>query len=137
MEYKLGQSYLDLFLSVPPGFIFEIFNIERPLSDTEGPSFEMRFGQGGTHVSVVPFINFGLLGVFIILAFFGWLISNIEKKTLQKRSFSRIFLLISLISISPHWFWYGDKIALNCLIFTGILVVTRRVLIGLTFKDIR
>ena len=63
------------------------------------------------------------------------LVSSIEKSTIEKQSFARYFILISLIAISPLWFWYGDKIVLNTLIFVWFLVIIRRIFIGLVRLD--
>ena len=73
----------------------------------------MRYGLGGTHASVVPFMNFRLLGVFIFSSLYSYIINKSE--IFVKKNFNQInlSLLITLVMVSPHWLWYGEKNIMN------------------------
>jgi len=108
MDYRLGTTYIDSLFSLIPSPISRMIDYVRPIEGTHGPAWEMRFGIGGTHVLVVPYMNFGSLGVYCILfaqaAVFAW----IDNAVRYNNNFSKIFLFGSLIVIGPHWYWYGD-----------------------------
>jgi hypothetical protein len=108
MELRLGSTYIDNLLSLIPSPFARLFDYIRPIEGTHGPAWEMRFGIGGTHILVVPYMNFGILGVYCIMfaqaALFAW----IDNEVRHNNNFSKIFLFGSLIVIGPHWYWYGD-----------------------------
>lgn len=108
MDLKWGSTYIDMLLSLIPSPLARLFDYARPLDSSVGPAWEMRFGIGGTHVLVVPYMNFGVFGVLGVMtlqgAFFAWLDRSIQKDI----NFSKIFLFGSFIVIGPHWYWYGD-----------------------------
>ena len=58
LDFKWGKDYLNLLLSIPPGFVAEFFGYVRPLSNLQGPAYEVSFGPGGVHLIVVKFKNF-------------------------------------------------------------------------------
>ena len=109
LRMKWGETYWDIFLSLPPGFIADVFNYERPLTSTTGLAWEMRYGLGGTHASVAPFVNFGMLGVFVIPAFCSYIFSRYEKNAIKQISVINLSLLGTVVMASPHWLWYGEK----------------------------
>lgn len=131
-EYLFGKDYFNLILSTPPGFITDIFGYERPWSLGKGPATEMIYGLGGTHASVLPFRNFGLLGVVFITSFFYYLLIKIDKMVLKKPSMPTIILLASIVTIIPHWVWYGEKNLINGLLIYFILLVVYK--ISVAFK---
>jgi hypothetical protein len=116
LRVKYGQTYLDIFLSVPPGFLTDAFDYERPLTATSGLAWEMRYGLGGTHASVAPFVNFGMVGAFAIAAIWSYIFSRYEKKALGKTSVINLSWLATMVMASPHWLWYGEKNGVNALI---------------------
>ena len=79
-DYRWGEDYKNLFLSLPPGFLTDSLGYERPLTLAGSVAHEMRFGIGGYHATVLPFRNFSLPGVFFVLAFIGFALTKIEKK---------------------------------------------------------
>lgn len=116
-----GADYLDLLLSIPPGFISDLIGYERPWSSDSGPAVEMRYGLGGTHVTVLPLRNFGIMGVI----FFAYLLSSciyfLEKLTIKRLNLYLISVYVSMFMIIPHWVWYGEKYIINHVIY-GILI---------------
>ena len=113
---KWGKDYIDLLLSVIPGFLADEIGYIRPIDGHNGPAFEMRYGLGGTHALVVPFQNFRMHGVFLILSAWGFLIVRSEKWAIRNFTVSSLSLLVILAMAAPHWFWYGEKYGLNALI---------------------
>ena len=84
MEYNYGKDYLDLFLSIPPGFVADIFNYERPIGLGKGPASEMLYGQGGTHALVLPFRAYGVIGIAFITAFWFSMLIKLEQFLLRR-----------------------------------------------------
>ena len=81
----------------------------------------MRYGIGGTHFSVLPFMNFRLAGVFCISGLVSYLLSLLEANALKKDTVISMASLCTVVMIAPHWFWYGEKNGMNALI---IFIVT-------------
>lgn len=135
LSFKFGEDYVNLLLSVPPGFIADLVGYSRPLDSGIGPAWEMRYGIGGTHLSVVPFMNFGMTGVFLVLAFWSYFFARYEKIALGKINIKNLSLLCTVVAVVPHWFWYGDKIGLNALIIWLILGVGYRVFVRIGGKS--
>jgi len=113
LKLNLGKDYLNFILSIPPGFVANLIGYTRPIDGLAGPAWEMRYGLGGTHGSVVPFMNFRLIGVFLFSSFYAFLINKSE--VFVKKNFNQInlSLLITLVMVSPHWLWYGEKNIMN------------------------
>ena len=132
--YLFGLDYINLFLSSPPGFITDIFGYERPWSLGKGPANEMIYGLGGTHSSVLPFRNFGLIGITIITYIIFYFLIKVDNLAFRKPSISTIVLLATLVTVIPHWAWYGEKNLLNGLIMYFILLWFYR--ISVAFKDL-
>lgn len=127
LSLKLGQTYLDLLLSIPPGFVADAVGYARPIDSFSGPAWEMRYGLGGTHASVVPFMNFRMIGVFLIPAIWAYIFSRYEKHALRRLSVINLSLLGSIALASAHWLWYGEKNGFNVLIIWFLLAVLYRV----------
>lgn len=133
-SYLWGEDYLNLILSIPPGFIADMIGYERPWGSGKGPAKEMIYGQGGTHSSVLPFRNFGLLGIIFITSIIFNLVIKLDDVTYRKPSMSSTILLSTIVTILPHWLWYGEKNLLNGLIMFYILLFFYKV--SLSFKNI-
>ena len=110
ITYLYGQTYVDYFLSLPPGSITMAMGYERPLESNESnPSmwYHGLIAAGGMHPAVVPFRNFGIVGVLIILILEGAFICFCETYNENGTLASR--LLYGAIATSCMlWFWYGD-----------------------------
>ena len=61
-----GKDYLDLILSLPPGFVSDAVGYDRPWSALKSPAYDIRHSQGGWNYLVLPFRNFLTYGVFFI-----------------------------------------------------------------------
>jgi hypothetical protein len=132
LPLKFGQDYLNLFLSLMPGFLADVIGYVRPLDARQGPAWEMRYGLGGTHATVVPFMNFRMVGVFLVSATWTFIIVNYEKMALKQVGVIKLSLLASIAMVSPHWLWYGEKYGLNALLMWIIFAFFYRVSLGLS-----
>jgi hypothetical protein len=120
LPLRLGRTYLDLLLSVPPGFLADRLGYERPIDATRGPAHEMRYGIGGTHAVVVPFMNFRMPGVLVIFVIWGWLFAKLEQALCDpgaRALVERISAYGITCAIIPHWIWYGEK-----MLVTGLFI---------------
>lgn len=126
-----GQSYLDLGLSIPPGFLFEYLGLSRPIDFDSGPAVEFFTGTGGLHFLTVPFINFGLLGCFA----FGFLTLYLWRWIATTRASRNdpvaLLTLVLLAGVMPTWLWYGDKALVNALIILLLLICSLRLQVRL------
>jgi len=127
LPLKWGRTYIDFLLSIPPGFVADHLGYVRPISAGKGPAVDMRYGQGGTHAIVVPFMNFRMVGVVVILAIWGLLFSWIERSTAKsgRDTFAvpKIAVFGLAITVIPHWIWYGEKILINGILIGGGLAL--------------
>lgn len=130
---KYGKDYLDLFLSIPPGFVADFFHYTRPIGETSGPAWEMRYGLGGTHATVLPFMNFRMIGVLFIPFLWAAFFTLYEKMAMKKISVTNLSLLCSIVMAAPHWLWYGEKNVINVMFIWMIINFGYRVL---TAKEI-
>ena len=117
-----GQDYLNMILSLPPAFVADYLGYIRPWNSDQSPAWEMIFGNGGVHATVLPFRNFGLIGVAIVSFFSALIILFIEKLQAIKSSFFQPFLYVSMASLIPHWVWYGEKPLINGLIYIVLMM---------------
>ena len=121
MKFNYGSDYWNLLISLPPGFVADLFGYHRPFSNGMGPATEMRFGQGGTHATVLPFRAFGLPGIFGITAVWYTIVVKVEAWLLGKFKLINVAALAMLVTMSPHWLWYGEKNIINGVIFYFIV----------------
>jgi hypothetical protein len=131
LPYKLGEDYLNLFLSIPPGFMADAVGYKKPIDALSGPAWEMRYGLGGTHASVLPFMNFRMLGVLAIPALWAYIFSRYEKRAMKKLSVTNLALLCTVALAAPHWLWYGEKNGFNALVIWMLLVFFYRLSLSL------
>ena len=132
LPLKYGQTYLDLFASLPPGFFADWIGYTRPIDTLRGPAWEMIYGGGGIHAVVVPFIDFRMAGVFIIVALWSFAFVKIEHYSLKGQSVSKLALLGIIATAIPHWLWYGEKNIMNALIIWLVLSVLYRLRLSAT-----
>jgi hypothetical protein len=126
LDLKMGRDYLDLLLSVPPGLVTDLVGYERPIDATRGPAWEMRYGMGGTHAVVLPFMNFRMAGVVLIPALWAYLVVRYEKFAVRRVSVANLSLLVTIVLAAPHWLWYGEKNGFNALVLWLALSVAYR-----------
>jgi hypothetical protein len=131
LPLKLGEDYLNLFLSIPPVFMADEVGYKRPIDALSGPAWEMRYGLGGTHAAVVPFMNFRMIGVLVIPALWAYIFTRYEKGAMKKFSVSNLALLCTVVLAGPHWLWYGEKNGINALIIWMLLTFLYRLSLSL------
>lgn len=131
LQNKWGKDYFDLILSMPPGFVADAIGYVRPINAEVGPAWEMRYGIGGTHASVLPFMNFLMAGVFLIPAAWMYILCSFEKSAMSKISAINLSLLVTMVMAAPHWLWYGEKAGLNAFVMWVILSFVYRMSKGL------
>ena len=136
-EFKFGKDYYNLFVSIPPGFVADLFNYTRPISQYSGPAYEMRYGQGGTHITVLPFRNFGIIGVFIISAIWFSIILHLEKICNRRFSVITLSILVTIITTAPMFLWYGEKTAITGAIIFIFLSFAYKVCLSLARIKLR
>lgn len=134
LEFKYGDTYIDLLLSIPPGFVADFLGYERPINSSNSPAWEMTYGIGGWHATVVPFMNFGLLGVLVSSILTGVLFIWLDRFVTKRNNFSKHVVMVVTITVLPHWFWYGDKIGINALIMFFLMMSLYRS--ALLFSDL-
>ena len=121
IEYLHGQTYLDYFLSLPPGPIASALGYVRPLESDRGPNFWYAgLSSGGMHPAVVPFKNFGITGVLLVLALFGAFLSRCECRANTGALSSRLMYGATAVS-GFMWFWYGDMNIIRALMIGLVL----------------
>ncbi|MHB8111275.1 MAG: hypothetical protein ACYDHW_14725 [Syntrophorhabdaceae bacterium] len=132
LPFKYGQTYLDLLGSIIPGFVADWIGYARPIDTLHGPSWQMIYGGGGLHAVVVPFIDFRIAGVFLIMALWGLLFAKIERYSINHPSIQNIALLGIIAMAIPHWLWYGEKNMMNAFLIWFILSILYRIRLRLT-----
>ena len=121
MQARWGSTYWDYLLSLPPGPLCQFLGMERPVEATHGPAWEMRYGTGGTHALVVPFMNFKTYGVLCVLFLYGQLLGWLERRTVIDTSVRCKLLYGSAFIVSFFWFWYGEMSAVRTVMaFYGV-----------------
>jgi len=121
----LGRTYLDYFLSLPPGALCKLVGYERPVERCRGPAWWYTIGMGGVHPIVVPYRNFGIVGAFAVPALFGVFFARCELLNTTYQLWPR-FLYGAILANSLHWFWYGDMYIIRGVMAAMILVVFYR-----------
>lgn len=125
-----GVDYWNMVLSIPPAFLASAIDYTRPWDSSQGPAWEMIFGNGGIHATVLPFRNFGLIGVVAASAIYITLLLIVEKRIAKKYSVLNISMYISVISVLPHWLWYGEKPIINALIYVAIMNMIYHIMVN-------
>ena len=107
-EYFFGKTYIDYFLSLPPAFLARAIGYERPINRFSGPGLWYRhLTNGGTHPIIVPFKNFGAVGLLVFMCGLGLLIGFIN--SFNASSVLSTQLIYGVFAVSGFkWFWYGD-----------------------------
>ena len=123
---------MNLFLSTPPGFLTDAVGYIRPIDAMSGPAWEMRYGMGGTHASVLPFMNFRIAGIFVIPLIWSYLIVKFESFAISKVNVSSLSLLTVLVMASPHWLWYGEKNLINAIMMWAAFTFIYKISIGIS-----
>ncbi len=136
LPVKWGRDYVDIVLSLPPGFVADSLDYQRPLDGTRGAAWEMRYGIGGIHASVLPFMNFSMIGVFLIPAIWSYILVTYEKRCVKKLSVINLTFLASVVMAAPHWLWYGEKAGINAVIIWAAMAFFYKIALSLGKKII-
>lgn len=127
LEFKAGATYRDLIFSIPPGFVADAIGYTRPIDGLNGPAWDMRYGIGGTHAIVVPFINFGIVGVFVVPALWSYIFTTMEDRNMRNLSVVNLVFLCTIVMAAPHWLWYGEKSGINAVIIWMVMAFFYRI----------
>jgi len=123
-KYLYGKTYVDYLLSLPPTPVAAWLEYERPITSTQGPALDVTYGIGGTNITVVPFLNFSMIGVLLQSYVVGLLLGSIDKFAYQGRPAWKI-LGFSVGVVLWGVMWYGEMYLLRALTTTfPILWVT-------------
>lgn len=126
MEYQNGQTYVDYFLSLPPGVITQAIGYERPMDGMNSPNWWYSpLSGGGVHPCVVPYNNFGVFGVFSVMALMGAFVTRCELCAHGHGLANRV-LYGCIVTVSMLWLWYGDMNFIRGVMGCGILLVLHR-----------
>jgi hypothetical protein len=110
MEYIHGETYIDYVLSLPPGPAIKALGFSRPIDKREGPAWwavNRGISAGGVHLIVTPFKNFGMIGVYLLMIFAGYLVADIESRS-ENLDFPSQLLYLIVVCSALLWCWYGD-----------------------------
>ena len=136
LDIHWGRTYLDFLLSTIPGFLADAIGYLRPIDGLQGPAWEMRYGIGGTHAIVVPFMNFRMLGVFFVPAIWAFLLAYLERRAMRSINIFDVSFLVTLVAVAPHWLWYGEKNLITAVIIWLILKILYRVSLDLSRSNL-
>jgi hypothetical protein len=127
LHYKLGQTYVDYLLSLPPGVLAKAIGYERPEEAWRGISWEDPAGvsAGGLHAVIAPFKNFGAVGVFAILGLYGFLIGRLELSH-ARGSFLARLMWAAIFCCGLLWFWYGDMAFIRAMMIAALIYLAYR-----------
>jgi hypothetical protein len=103
---RWGTTYLDYFLSLPPGPVAELLGYTRPFDVGKGLTSDIRFTLGGYHPVVPALLNFSSFGVLIVLTIWGYLFGRSERVAQTGDKWHLLFGACLLIT-SYGWAWYG------------------------------
>jgi hypothetical protein len=136
IHYKLGQTYLDYLLSLPPGFVTKAFGVDRPLEAWQGIAFEDPGGisAGGLHVVIAPFKNFGITGALCVLFLYGWIGGYLEFVNSRGSLAGRLLWAATLCS-GFLWFWYGDMPFIRAIMVAVAIYWMYRVALSLHLRS--
>jgi hypothetical protein len=130
LRFLYGETYRDYFLSLPPGPVASLLQYERPINATQGPSYwYIGYTVGGMNPIIVPFKNFGPVGIVVHMALCGIGIGWAELLVARREPLGRL-LLAGLLVGGFHWFWYGDMYMVRVLMIVAIVGACYRVMIG-------
>lgn len=130
LRFLFGQTYLEYFLSLPPGPVASLMQYERPINAAQGPSYwYIGYTVGGMNPIIVPFKNFGPVGIVVHMALCGFGIGWVELLVARREPLGRL-LLAGMFVGGFHWFWYGDMYIIRVLMIVAIVGACYRIMIG-------
>ena len=112
LEFLLGSSYLDWIPRTLPSFVYA----DRPTPVSSNYTL-----QGGLHELAEAYLNFGLIGVFIIpfvISYFG---GTLQSSTLKSGQFSKVIYLVFAGALM-RGVWYQSFTLYKSILFASLLV---------------
>jgi hypothetical protein len=129
IEYHYGKTYVDYFLSLPPGLISRIIGYVRPLEHSSGPNWWYTgLSTGGMQPAIVPFKNFGIMGTLCVLILYGFYIGRCECRAIGHNFYARLSYGATAVA-GFLWFWYGDMNIIRTVMITFLLTMAYRLCI--------
>jgi hypothetical protein len=116
VDFQYGLPYLEYILRSPPQFLYP----DRPRDLSSIFEIYSYASMGGFFELAEAYLNFGVVGVFLVPFFLSWLIAYIYKQSIRGHNFS-FFLLLGLISVFPRGAWY-QSFAYYKSLLTGALI---------------
>lgn len=133
-EYYYGRTYVEYILSLPPGVLTRALGIERAIEGDHGPAWwTAGVSGGGIHLALVPFHNFGVLGVLLALGLFGYLVTRLELAN-QNGGFLTRLLYAAVVANSIFWAWYGDMYMIRAVMSAAMVGGAYQVLVRARFR---
>lgn len=121
VEYLMGQSYLDLLLSLPPGLVTNLIGVERPFEAGNNPAWWFAgLSSGGIYMVVLPFLNFGIFALLPVMAAIGFIFGAIEGAMARGGVVARLFYAAAFCA-SAKYVWYGDLPLIRAMMTAGII----------------
>lgn len=121
-----GRTYADYLLSLPPGVLTKAIGYERPMDGTNSPNWWYTpLSGGGVHPCVVPYNNFGIAGVFAVMAAIGIFVTRCELYA-RGHGLSNRMLYGCVLTVSMLWLWYGDMNFIRGIMGCGMLLLAHR-----------
>jgi len=132
LEYLNGRTYVDYLRSLVPYTLAVKVGYLRPLDGPANPAewYKCLVSNGGMHPAVVPFRNFGIVGVIAVLFLAGAGICACEVWNESGRPAARL-LYGSIATSSALWFWYGDMNLVRALMVWAVMSLLYQSLIRL------
>jgi hypothetical protein len=123
INYKFGVPYLEYFLRTPPEFLYP----DRPKDLSSIFEDYGYISIGGFFEIAEAYLNFGLIGVFIIPFAISYLIAKMYKKAISGSLFYYIQLL-AFLSVFMRGAWY-QTFAYYKACITGLIVYLSMVIL--------
>jgi hypothetical protein len=126
LEYRLGRTYADYMLSLPPGIVTKALGLERPLEASTNLAVDLvatGLTAGGAHIVLTPFVNFGIFGVLVIMTIYGFTVAVLDIQQ-QSLGLMRRLIWAALFVTGFLWFWYGEMALIRGVmsaVFVGVL----------------
>lgn len=130
VEYVMGQSYLDLLLSLPPGLVTNMIGVERPFEAGNNPAWWFAgLSSGGIHMVVLPFLNFGIFGLLPVMAAIGFIFGAIEGAMARNGgAVARLFYAAAFCA-SVKFVWYGELALIRAMMTAGLIAAAYHLIV--------
>ena len=128
-----GSTYLDVAESLIPGPVARLIGYERPLEFDRGLAWQLRFGEGGTHIDVAAVLNFSGPGVLVVLLLLGLAFGYVDMRASSGRPLA-LLAYAALIVNMPGFLWYGELYGARALMTAVLLWWAYRIVLLVGFR---